>query len=693
MRIKGGRRIKGKLRLLVTGLALTGIIWTGNLTHNSMVIAAFQDNPNLTFSPDGKAFTTDAGDTAVQWYERGTISTLHGGPPLAQPAVGEHLYAYSRQIVPVGRWEVMLQQGKCIHDAYTTASQFHGVAFQKKKCGKYYFSGWMAYCADCGQQITDFLVYMKLETAASISVLDTSLAYYYKCPWCDNLEQGADAKLHICQGISANQYYVEYMANGGEGRMGRSVHMYGNAAVYEGETVQPQTTLSRNLFEREGYCFVGWNSVPDGSGSMFGDEEEIYNLCEGERETMVLYAQWERQDREQDTAAWPVRTTKLMLSGAENIAPGDSEDVWYVKADGSTPFTLFFMGILEGRARENYQIDHMGLRFGEEMSGSITVLVPGRIPVEAGTYVYLPEELEKQYAGTVVLADAASPEARRLNACRTLEVTQQFTAARALDGCVLRLTPWAGASYEGGMARSEEEDDQVNGLYLIPDGRPPQLLGGELSEQLEILRNGTAESVVLEWQASDSGSGLQEFYVELYNRDSGQQVRFSDEGSPGRIAVELTAEDPILLGSAVVTVCAVDRVGNETVLEQEAPGFGVTARVERMLEPHDPIFKRGESGILYITAMGYADRVEVRFPEAFSALDPALDRDFWYLDQEPQALQREELTFMIPLEAPEGTWQICVLAYKNAEAVSCEPELLTFSVQGSVLEELRTRLR
>lgn len=42
--------------------------------------------------------------------------------------------------------------------------------------------------------------------------------------------------------------------------------------------------------------------------------------------------------------------------------------------------------------------------------------------------------------------------------------------------------------------------------------------------------------------------------------------------------------------------------------------FALASSVERILSPHDPIFKCGESGILTFTTWGYADRVEVIFP-------------------------------------------------------------------------------
>lgn len=69
---------------------------------------------------------------------------------------------------------------------------------------QYYYSGWKAYCADCGEAIEEYNIYMSREAAASIQYLDLGnerkpMSYYYLCPFCDNLEQGVDLPAHKCK--------------------------------------------------------------------------------------------------------------------------------------------------------------------------------------------------------------------------------------------------------------------------------------------------------------------------------------------------------------------------------------------------------------------------------------------------------------------------------------------------------------
>ena len=329
----------------------------GGFCFRSEVQASLWENPYITFSPDGLAFTTNAGDRSREWHPWGY--TVHTGQQsnLRTPEKGEHLYPIIvTGNVRVGKW-VVDNSGECMHYFETSISNFHGVEFVKSICHGYYFSGWLGYCADCNQEATPFYFYMSESAAASLKELDMSLAYYYLCPWCRHLEQGVEMIRHICKSISANQYSVRYHANFGTGTMPKSLHMYNNATVYEGQEILPQKTLSPNKYKRDGYEFAGWNTRQDGSGKYFSDGEEIYNLCSGEQESIILYAQWVKKT---DDSFWPVVTEQMTIFPEENVYQDHS--VFYVKADGITHFTVSFDSRIQGQARKNYQINQINFR-------------------------------------------------------------------------------------------------------------------------------------------------------------------------------------------------------------------------------------------------------------------------------------------------------------------------------------------
>lgn len=264
------------------------------------------NSPYVSFSPDGKAWTTNAGDSDYEWYPLGTEVNTGIASSLRGLQQGEHYYTAPRQgEVPVGRWEVAYRAAHCIHNAYPRDGRFHGVNYGTNKCGGYYYSGWNAYCADCGERIVNYHLYMSREAAESIDYIDlgsplSEMDYYYLCPHCNNLEQGRFVDYHECKFISWNQYKVEYKPNFTyHGTfMADSFHMYNNATEYNGVTVTPITHLSRNTYNRNGYEFVGWNTAPNGSGRSFADQAEIFNLNDRDWENdrtaavVTLYAQW-----------------------------------------------------------------------------------------------------------------------------------------------------------------------------------------------------------------------------------------------------------------------------------------------------------------------------------------------------------------------------------------------------------------
>ncbi len=288
----------GILAWLSAGMALKANVPQGTI-YNS---------PYVSFSPDGQAWTTNAGDRDVQWYVHG--ETVYTGVPasLAEPGVGEHYFDKAAGgTISVGRWEVEWRHGQCIHNSYPSVGEdYHGISFGRHICGAKHYSGWIAYCADCGEKISGGFVYMSREAAETIGYIPLGMDYFSLCPFCDNLEQGR-AFWHTCKAVSANMYRVIYDGNFPadakiqRGYMGNSFHMYNDAAEYEGNSVTPVKELTQNAYECTGYRFIGWNTKPDGSGRFYGDKAVIRNLttenwdgqpgrsAEG---TVILYAQW-----------------------------------------------------------------------------------------------------------------------------------------------------------------------------------------------------------------------------------------------------------------------------------------------------------------------------------------------------------------------------------------------------------------
>lgn len=310
--IRKKRYLAAKMGLLALGLML---LFPGQAEAADK--KTIYNSPYVSFSPDGKAFTTCAGDQNYTWYAEDDSTTVYTGikSSLRSLRTGEHYYKVARWgEVPVGSWKVVHRPGQCIHDGYTSDENWHGIQFGTQKCMQYYYSGWKAFCADCGEPLEDSNIYMSREASSSIQYLDLGseknpVFYYYLCPFCRNLEQGVGLSAHWCKKISWNQYRIFYDPNIKKynGYMDYSYHMYNNETIYEGETVTPVTHLTENNYTRVGYVFTGWNTKQDGSGVSFTDKEEIYNLSSSDwndqstwtdtdRGTITLYAQWRKSE-------------------------------------------------------------------------------------------------------------------------------------------------------------------------------------------------------------------------------------------------------------------------------------------------------------------------------------------------------------------------------------------------------------
>lgn len=96
-----------------------------------------------------------------------------------------------------------------------------------------------------------------------------------------NLSATDGATVHLYAKWRPNTYKVRFDANGGTGSMPDQAMTYDHAE-----------RLSKNAFSRRGYTWTGWSTNRDGSGTTFGDDQEVKNLTATDGGTAVLYAKW-----------------------------------------------------------------------------------------------------------------------------------------------------------------------------------------------------------------------------------------------------------------------------------------------------------------------------------------------------------------------------------------------------------------
>ena len=320
-----------------------------------------------------------------------------------------------------------------------------------------------------------------------------------------------------------------------------------------------------------------------------------------------------------------------------------------------------------------------------------TVITPMQEVLSEGVKTYPMHALQKQAEGEEILLDGGYTITKRYHYGKNLLWIQQFVIPQEIDGQMLQLIPGAAVQGQQGFVYSEESRDLLNGICIIADGKGPKIEGIEQLEEIQYLDFVEGEKKRITLQAQDTGSGLERFYVEIKNVDNGITSLYEDTLHAGQISFEVTGEDLVFSGEFQIVVFAEDAVGNKTVEGANLLGVGLEAYVERILEPHNGSFKRGESGLLHIITMGYVERVEVILPQEL--VGNGESREFVYTYDVPEYLQTEEWSFMVPLTAGDGVSTIQIKAYKAGTELESQPRFLTIEVKGSVLDELRTRLR
>ena len=101
------------------------------------------------------------------------------------------------------------------------------------------------------------------------------------------ITQGSTGDRSYTAHFTPNTYYIRFNANGGTGTMENQEMTYGTSA-----------TLTPNSFEKPGYVFEKWNTLPNGSGENYSDKQNVNNLTATDGAIVDLYAHWEEETNE-----------------------------------------------------------------------------------------------------------------------------------------------------------------------------------------------------------------------------------------------------------------------------------------------------------------------------------------------------------------------------------------------------------
>ncbi len=385
---------------------------------------------------------------------------------------------------------------------------------------------------------------------------------------------------------------------------------------------------------------------------------------------------------------WPPHTRQLSIDSGDNVYPAELANTWYVRADDATPFTLQFAAYIEGNATDTYQINQN--IFESQMEGCEDAWSIVETPMHAIGDSNIETDASGLFFGNTgasVLKNYIYTKTVRSNFNQVISVENQFLIGAETHGKLIRLTPRAGVVSGIYNVYSDFGEDSLNGIHIIGDAEAPIIQGMDVLDGVEVIDRAMAP-FILDLKAQDDESGIKDFYVEIFNTDNVIGKTYEADGG-GNISIDLAEDDPIFSGDFSITVTAVDNVGNKRTITHQLTELALDAEIKRILAPHEPNFKRGESGILTITTWGYMEKVEIRFPDELTALAPELNQT--YVFEIPEYKHEEQQQFMIPLYVPlDGEYTITVKAYKGEKQLEAHP---TLNIEGTVLDEIRTRLR
>jgi len=97
------------------------------------------------------------------------------------------------------------------------------------------------------------------------------------------IKSGSTGNLTFYAKWSPRRYTIEFLGNGAtSGTMDEVMNCrYGRTY-----------TLSKNLYKRKGYTFIGWNTKEDGTGKSFENQDSVKNLTTKQNGVVQLYAIW-----------------------------------------------------------------------------------------------------------------------------------------------------------------------------------------------------------------------------------------------------------------------------------------------------------------------------------------------------------------------------------------------------------------
>ena len=485
------------------------------------------------------------------------------------------------------------------------------------------------------------------------------------------------------------RYYIRYNANTGSGSMTNSTHIYDNSSIYTGNK---QTKLSTNKFTKTGSTFIAWNTKPDGTGTEYVDDASILNLTDVDESIIDLYAQWIR-----------IETSQLTLSSDNGsnvyMKPGTKD--YFINSNYTGNYIVNYNASVDSTINEKWQMDLAKLVFSDSSTLTDTIKI-NPVSVKSGRFQQT-NGISRTTSGSclVKINTSSNPIVYRNSNNRELEVQEKFTVTSSIDGKKTIITPGAELTFNSHVFATAKALDDSHAITITGDGMKPVIGGLDVIKELkDSLIDREIHNITLNIGATDPngaggqpGSGVKSITLKIKNKDNGLERTFENTDPSKKIGIDITVDDEIFSGDLEVTVTATDNVGNSVTEVVNVTEFDLDVHLEKLTNPEANDFLAGEYGVLNLTAWGYPDRMEVIFPDELRSTGAVPEYTFNYKslsESEKKYRYDEEVVFIIPLSAPEKTYDIEIKLYKGDKELSQHQRLNTISINGIITEQIKT---
>lgn len=364
---------------------------------------------------------------------------------------------------------------------------------------------------------------------------------------------------------------------------------------------------------------------------------------------------------------WTVVTTQMLVSdnlnGKKLGTVYTVGDLNYVRADGTGVFKLSYDAFLDVAAKTNYQIDYQLIEVNPSVAGKtqeFTTYVPytalnSTVKADVKTF-------DRTVRGSI-LNDVCNTGLTRVNTARQNNFFQCFSIPASFDGQLLIVTPVAGVTSKDDIVYSKWESDVLNSAKIMPDAKAPVVTGLEYLEgKTTVNRDEPGFPTVMTVSATDALSGVRSLTVKVVNQSNGYEKTFTRNAS-GNIELDFTSDSDLYDGDLVITVIAVDNVGNTYTKTYGTEVFRLNSKIVNAYDTTTNVCPQGGAAILGFVTEGYSEEVIIELHDKLKPGNETIQTKWIYT---PTAFaQYNTVSFEIPADCTPGTYQVTVKSMKN----------------------------